>query len=51
MRTTVSIQDALLRMAQRLAERSGKTLSQVIEDALRAELVRGNESRKVIASG
>lgn len=40
MRTTVTIEEALLAQAKERAARSGKTLSAVVEDALRAELHR-----------
>ena len=40
MRTTIQINDDLLTDAKLLATRSGKTLTAVIEDALRAALVR-----------
>lgn len=38
MRTTVNIEDALLRAAQTVADREGTTVTQVIEDALRDAL-------------
>ncbi|MDR1387573.1 MAG: ribbon-helix-helix domain-containing protein [Propionibacteriaceae bacterium] len=38
MRTTVSLDDALLEQAKRRATRSGVTLSRVLEDALRRDL-------------
>lgn len=38
MRTTVSIDDELLESAKRRAAERGKTLGQVLEDALRREL-------------
>lgn len=38
MRTTVSIDDELLESAKRRAAERGKTLGQVVEDALRREL-------------
>lgn len=40
MRTTVRIDDHLLREAKQLAARTGKTLTAVIEDALREVLAR-----------
>jgi len=40
MRTTVSIHDALLAAARERAHARHQTLSQVVEDALRAELAR-----------
>lgn len=39
-RTTVSIDDELLAAARRRAAERGQTLGQVVEDALRHELVR-----------
>ena len=42
MRTTVDLDDALLAEAKLLARRSGKTLSAVVEDALRERLARRN---------
>lgn len=41
MRTTVNISDHLLAEAKRLASSTGRTLSQVVEDALRESLARG----------
>jgi hypothetical protein len=38
MRTTVRLDDALLAEAKALAARTGRTLTQVIEDSLRAAL-------------
>ena len=38
MRTTVNIDDALLRRAKQLAARTGRSLTQVVDDALRAAL-------------
>ncbi|HWP61874.1 MAG TPA: YlcI/YnfO family protein [Candidatus Binatia bacterium] len=43
MRTTIRIDDALLAELKTQAARSGKTLTAVIEDALRAELARRAE--------
>lgn len=40
MRTTVRLDDALLREAKKAAASSGRTLAAVIEDALRAHLSR-----------
>lgn len=40
MRTTINIDDALWAEAKRLARQSGKTLSDVIEDALRERFTR-----------
>jgi hypothetical protein len=39
MRTTLQLDDALISEAKVLAARTGRTLSQVIEDALRQTLV------------
>jgi ribbon-helix-helix CopG family protein len=41
MRTTVRLDDALLAEAKALAARTGRTLTDVIEDALRESLARG----------
>jgi hypothetical protein len=38
MRTTVSIDDELLAAAKRLARREGRTVGQVVEEALRRQL-------------
>jgi hypothetical protein len=38
MRTTISLDERLLRAAKRLAAQRGSTLSEVIADALRAQL-------------
>ena len=38
MRTTVRLPDALLRAAKRHAQQTGRTLTQLLEDSLRAEL-------------
>lgn len=40
MRTTLSLDDELLQMARERAAASGRTLSQVVEDALREALAR-----------
>jgi hypothetical protein len=40
MRTTVRLEDALLAEAKALGARTGRTLTQVIEDSLRAALSR-----------
>ncbi len=40
MRTTVRLEDALLAEAKALAARTGRTLTQVIEDSLRTALAR-----------
>jgi hypothetical protein len=47
MRTTVRLDDALLRDAKRLAAKTGQSLTSVIEDALREKLMR----RKALAKG
>ena len=44
MRTTIRLDDHLLREAKGLALRSGRTLTKVIEDALREALARGSEA-------
>ena len=41
MRTTIRLDDALLADAKVLAARTGRTLTSVIEDALRESLARG----------
>lgn len=38
MRTTVRLPDALMRAAKRRAQQTGRTLTQLLEDCLRAEL-------------
>jgi plasmid stability protein len=45
MRTTVRLDDALLAEAKAMAARTGRSLTQVIEDSLREALVRGEERR------
>jgi hypothetical protein len=40
MRTTIRIDDQLLKKAKQLAARSGKSLTSIIEDALRESLAR-----------
>ncbi|MEP7356836.1 MAG: ribbon-helix-helix protein, CopG family [Anaerolineales bacterium] len=40
MRTTIRIDDALLREAKQMAARTGKTLTAIIEDSLRETLTR-----------
>lgn len=44
MRTTIRIDDQLLREAKELAARSGKSLTSIIEDALRETLSRQRDS-------
>lgn len=46
MRTTVRLDDELLREAKRLALDSGRTVTAVIEDALREVVARRQESPK-----
>lgn len=47
MRTTLQLDDALISEAKMLAARTGRTLSQVIEDALRQTLIpRSREPRQ-----
>jgi hypothetical protein len=47
MRTTISLNDELLRRAKREAADRGTTLSGVIEDALRCDLERGQPRQRV----
>lgn len=44
MRTTLAIDDHLLDAAKRRAHERGKTLGQIVEDALRVELSRPEEA-------
>jgi hypothetical protein len=46
MRTTVRVDDALLTEAKELAARTGRTLTEVIEDALRQSLAAAKEVRE-----
>ena len=46
MRTTIRIDEALLREARQLAAQSGKSLAAVIEDALRESLARQRRASK-----
>lgn len=46
MRTTVDVQEDLLREAKARAARSGRTLGQVVDDALRALFQRGEEAER-----
>jgi hypothetical protein len=48
MRTTVNIDDQLLIEVKTVAARSGRTLSAVIEDAIRAEMARRSDSGRRI---
>jgi len=43
MRTTVRLPDDLMKAAKRRAVETGRTLTSVIEDALRSALARGNQ--------
>jgi hypothetical protein len=45
MRTTIRLDDDLLARAKQLAARTGRTLTAVIEDALRAALAQGRPRR------
>ena len=45
MRTTIRLDDALLTDAKEVAARSGKTLAEVVEDALRESLARRRSNR------
>jgi len=45
MRTTIRLDDDLLARAKQLAARTGRTLTAVIEDALRAALARSRPAR------
>jgi hypothetical protein len=46
MRTTLRLDDALLREAKRIAAESGKTLAEVIEDLIREALLRRRQGSK-----
>ena len=46
MRTTIRLDEDLLARAKALAARTGRTLTRVIEDALRAALAQGRASRR-----
>jgi Arc/MetJ family transcription regulator len=46
MRTTIRIDDQLLKEAKQLAARTGKSLTAVIEDALRESLSRQQRSKE-----
>lgn len=48
MRTTVRLDDALIADAKALAARTGRSLTQVIEDSLRESLARRGESRQEV---
>lgn len=47
MRTTIRLNDELLREAKRLAANSGTTLTAIIEDSLRERLRRGKSGDRV----
>jgi Arc/MetJ family transcription regulator len=47
MRTTVSIDDELLESARLRARQTGRTLGEVVEDALRRELSRQTDEHRV----
>lgn len=47
MRTTVRLPDELMRAAKRRAEETGRTLTQLLEDALRTELRQTARARRV----
>ena len=47
MRTTVRLPDTLMRAAKRRAQETGRTLTQLLEDALRAELLKSARARRV----
>jgi hypothetical protein len=46
MRTTLKLDDELLREAKKRAAASGKTMTQVIEEAIRESFLRSEENRK-----
>jgi hypothetical protein len=47
MRTTVRLPDALMRAAKRHAQQTGRTLTQLLADALRAELRQEREPARL----
>lgn len=47
MRTTVRLPDALMRAAKGHAQQTGRTLTQLLADCLRAELQRGTRPQRV----
>jgi hypothetical protein len=47
MRTTVRLPDTLMRAAKRRAQETGRTLTQLLEDAVRAELLQSPRSLRV----
>ena len=46
MRTTISVDDELLKEAKKVAAASGRNLNQVVEEALRETLARRRDSSK-----
>ena len=46
MRTTINLDDALLAEAKQVAARTGRTLTAVVEDALRQSLYRRNPATR-----
>ena len=50
MRTTIRLDDHLLAQAKQLAAKTQRTLTAVIEDALREVLARRNQPRKKLVS-
>lgn len=46
MRTTIRLDDALLRQAKKVAAETGRTLTSVIEDALRESLARRGKPKR-----
>ncbi|MEW5918906.1 MAG: YlcI/YnfO family protein [Gemmatimonadota bacterium] len=47
MRTTVRLPDELMRAAKRRAQETGRSLTQLLEDCLRAELRQPSRARRV----
>ena len=47
MRTTIRLPDELLRAAKRRAQQTGRTLTQLLEDCLRAEMRQPATTRRV----
>ena len=47
MRTTVRLPDTLMRAAKRRAQETGRTLTQLLEDAVRAELMQSTRPLRV----
>ncbi|MDH4306461.1 MAG: ribbon-helix-helix protein, CopG family [Acidimicrobiia bacterium] len=48
MRTTISIDDELHRKVKAVADRTGRTIGQVIEDAIQESLRRSSSSRAIV---